>query len=95
MKVALAYHDKQVLPDGSIVEFKIWQLAEPVIGSKHQLKYSLFYGVPGKRLVGYDNERVKGDHRYYENRQERYGFRDVEGLMSDFMADVGRLRGEK
>ena len=28
MKAALAYHDKQVLPDGSIVELKIWHLAE-------------------------------------------------------------------
>ena len=95
MKAALAYHDKQVLPDGSIVELKIWHLAEPVIGSKHQLKYSLFYGVPGKRLVGYDNERGKGDHRHFADRQERYEFRDVEKLMSDFLADVRNLRGEK
>ena len=95
MKVALAYHDKQVLPDGSIVEFKIWQLAEPVIGSKHQLKYSLFYGVPGKRLIGYDNERGKGDHRHFEDFQERYEFQGVERLMSDFLADVRQLRGEE
>jgi hypothetical protein len=42
----------------------IWEVASPVIGSAHKLKYSLFYGVNGKRLVGYDNERGKGDHRH-------------------------------
>ena len=94
MKAALAYHDKQVLPDGSIVELKIWHLAEPVTGSKHQLKYSLFYGVPGKRLVGYDNERGKGDHRHFSDRQERYEFRDVDKLVSDFLADIRQLRGK-
>ena len=95
MKAVLAYHDKQVLPDGSIVELKIWHVAEPVTGSKHQLKYSMFYGVAGKRLVGNDNERGKGDHRHFEDRQERYEFRGVERLMSDFLADVRQLRGEK
>jgi len=30
-----------------------------------RLKYSLFYGRAGSRIVGYDNERDKGDHRHY------------------------------
>lgn len=94
MKAVLAYYDKQVLPDGAIVEMKIWQLANPVSGSRHRLKYSLFYGMPGKRLVGYDNERGKGDHRHVEDRQEQYRFRTVEKLVFDFLADVRRLRGE-
>ena len=94
MKAALAFHDKQVLPDGAIVEMTIWEVASPVVGSAHRLKYSLFYGVNGKRLVGYDNERGKGDHRHIEDRQERYVFKTVELLMADFLADVHRLRGE-
>jgi hypothetical protein len=28
MKVVLAFYDKQVLPDGAILEMKIWQLAK-------------------------------------------------------------------
>lgn len=44
MKARLAFHDKQVLPDGSIVEMKIWEVPKPVPGSSHRLKYSLFYG---------------------------------------------------
>jgi hypothetical protein len=94
MKAVLAFHDKQVLPDGAIAEMTIWEMARPVVGSAHELKYSLFYGANGKRLVGYDNERGKGDHRHIEDRQERYVFKTVELLMADFLTDVGRLRGE-
>jgi hypothetical protein len=91
----LAFHDNQVLPDGAIVEMKIWELAAPVTGSAHKLKYSLFYGVEGERLVGYDNERDKGDHRHIGDHQERYVFKTVQLLMADFLADVRRLRGER
>jgi hypothetical protein len=94
MKGVLAFYDKQVLPDGAIVEMKIWQLAKPVRSSAHKLKYSLFYGFPGKRLVAYDNEPGKGDHRHFEGEEAAYNFRTVEKLMADFLADVRRLRGE-
>jgi hypothetical protein len=95
MKAQLAFHDKQVLSDGAIVEMKIWELATPVVGSTHQLKYSLFYGLDGERIVGYDNERGKGDHRHIEGKQQRYEFTSVERLMADFLADVRRIRGEE
>lgn len=62
--------------------------------SMHRLKYSLFYGRHGERLVGYDNERGKGDHRHYGGHEEVYLFRSVEALLADFRADVERLRGE-
>jgi hypothetical protein len=94
MKAVLAFYDKQVMSDGAIVEMKIWQLANPVRGSSHRLKYSLFYGFAGERLVGYDNEPGKGDHRLIEGKEEQYAFSTVETLMADFLADVRRLRGE-
>ncbi len=94
MKAVLAFYDKQVLPDGAIVEMKIWQLTGPVRGSVHKLKYSLFYGFPGNRLVGYDNEHGKGDHRHIEGTEENYTFSTVEELIADFLADVSRLRGD-
>jgi hypothetical protein len=94
MKAVLAFHDKQVLPDDAIVEMTIWEVARPVVGSAHKPKYSLFYGAKGKRLVGYDNERGKDDHRHIEDREERYVFKTVELLMADFLTDVRRLRGE-
>jgi len=94
MKARLAFHDKQVLADGSIVEMKIWELQVPAPDSKHRLKCSLFYGWPGRRLVGYDNERGKGDHRHIQGTEEAYAFSTPEQLIEDFMADVRRSRGE-
>ncbi len=58
----------------------------------HGLKYSLYYGRAGVRLVGYDNERGKGDHRHYGGREEPYEFSTPERLVADFLSDVARLR---
>lgn len=51
------------------MEMTLWQVPEPVAASAHRLKYSLFYGYPGKRLIGYDNERGKGDHKHVGDRE--------------------------
>lgn len=58
----------------------------------HGLKYSLFYGFPGFRLIGYDNELGKGDHRHYGDTEEPYSFSSVEQLVTDFETDINRLR---
>ena len=64
MKATRIFYDRMDYPDGAIMEMTIWEVPTPVSGSTHLLKYSLFYGRPGQRLVGYDNERGKGDHRH-------------------------------
>jgi len=94
MKATRIFYDRMDLPDGAIVEMIIWQVPKPVPGSVHGLKYSLFYGYPGERLVGYDNERGKGDHRHMDGIEQFYAFTTVEALIADFLADVKRLRGE-
>lgn len=94
MKATRAFHDRGEYPDGAIVEMTIWVVSAPVVGSVHAFKYRLFYGYPGKRIVGYDNERGKGDHRHIEDREERYVFSSVEKLVSDFLSDVRHVRGE-
>jgi hypothetical protein len=94
MRARLAFHDKQVLADGSIIEMRIWELPESAKGSKHRLKYSLFYGRSGRRLVGYDNEPGKGDHRHVKGLEETYAFSTPEQLIEDFLADVRRAQGE-
>jgi hypothetical protein len=63
-----------------------------VAASVHRLKYSLFYGYPGRRVIGYDNERGKGDHKHLGDRQLEYHFTSVEQLVADFLADVHRER---
>lgn len=64
MKAVRIFYDKALLPDGSIVEMVIWQLPSASPERPHGLKYSLFYGFDGQRIVGYDNERGKGDHKH-------------------------------
>ncbi len=90
----LAFHDKSAYPDGSIIEMSIWELSSSVSGSKHTLKYSLFYGFPRKRIIGYDNERGKGDHKHIDEHEESYLFMSVDQLMADFLSDVAKARGK-
>ncbi len=78
--------------DGHILRIRIWDLPSPVPPSEHRFKYSLFYGVPGARTILYDNERGKGDHRHYGDREESYRFEGIEALIADFLSDVRRLR---
>lgn len=70
------------------VEIVIWHLPKPVPPSEHPYKYRLVYLVEGKRVIGYDNERGKGDHKHLGDREEAYGFVSPQRLMADFMADV-------
>jgi len=88
----LLYRQKSVLSDGAILEMVIWQLSAPVEGSRHSYKYRLYYGRSGKRIVGYDNERPKGDHRHIDGVEASYAFTTVENLVRDFMSDVQARR---
>lgn len=93
MKAKLLFRDKYLYRDGAIREMTLWQLPKANKERPHGLKYSLFYGFPGKCLVRYDNEQGKGDHRHYGDREESYIFRSVQQLVDDFKADIARLRG--
>lgn len=71
---------------------KLWLVSNPVRGSSHSFRYSLFYGREGERIIGYDNEPGKGDHRHYANHEEPYPFTTPEQLVRDFLADVRAAR---
>ena len=71
-----------------IVEIAIWKLPEPVMPCQHHYKYRLVYVVEGVRVVGYDNERGKGDHCHYRALESPYRFDSLENLLADFWADV-------
>ena len=79
---------KRRYDDGMILEMVLWEVPAPVHGSRHRLKYSFFYGNENGRLIGYDNEAGKGDHRHYGDRQEAYVFTTPEQLFEDFLSDV-------
>jgi hypothetical protein len=95
MKAELLFHQRIDYDDGAIVEMALWRVPAPVSPSTHGLKYSLFYGRPGVREVGYDNERGKGDHRHFRGAESIYAFSTVEKLMEDFWSDVRTLRSER
>lgn len=95
MPADLVIRERMIFEDGAILEIRIWRLPAPLPPSGPVLKYSLFYGRPGERLIGYDNERGKGDHRHYKTREEAYRFESIEKLLADFRADVEALRGGK
>jgi hypothetical protein len=90
MHAVLIRDRKLLLADGSIIQIRIWRLPAPTDERPHGLKYSLFFGRPGERIVGYDNEVGKGDHRHYRSREEPYRFTTLETLIGDFEADVRR-----
>ena len=95
MKADLLFHQRIGYDDGAIVEMLLWRVPLPVPPSAHNLKYSLFYGRPGVREVGYDNERGKGDHRHLQGIETVYVFSTAEQLIADFWTDVRSVRGEK
>ena len=90
-KAELLIRQRDVLPDGILIEIKVWQLPRPDTERPHGLKYSLYCGQNGKRLVGYDNERGKGDHRHIKTREEAYVFNTLEQLIQDFYSDAFRM----
>lgn len=92
-RAVLVYEDKRLIEGGFILQGRVWLVPEAVVGSRHSYKYSLFFGRSGERLVLYDNEREKGDHRHYGSHEEPYGFVGLEQLLRDFMSDVARVAG--
>ncbi len=76
------------------MEIKVWRVPNPVQPSKHEYKYSLFYGRPNLRLVGFDNEQGKGDHMHVAGAERPYSFTDLDQLLADFFAEVRKIGGE-
>jgi hypothetical protein len=95
MKAELLFHRRIDYDDGAIVEMVLWRVPAPVPPTGHSLKSPLFYGRPGVRGVGYDNERGKGDRRHFQGRETNYTFTTVEQLVADFWKHVRTLRGEQ
>jgi hypothetical protein len=68
----------------------VWNVPTVVPPSKHLFKYRLVFVRNGQRLVGYDNERGKGDHKHINGQELNYRFVDIDTLMRDFLHDVER-----
>jgi len=93
MKAIELFRIKQAYGIG-IFEIVIWQLPEPVPPSEHPYKYRLVYVVNNERVLGYDNERGKGDHKLVGKIESPYHFTSPAQLMADFMTDIKGLNHE-
>ncbi|MFM8445155.1 MAG: DUF6516 family protein [Methylococcus sp.] len=56
---------RDVTDKGHLIEMVVWRVPQPVPPSVHPYKYRLVYIVEGIRVVGFDNERGKGDHCHF------------------------------
>ena len=83
---------KNINPDGSILEIVIWKVPKPVPPTEHGYKYRAVYVVDGLRIVGFDNERGKGDHCHIDGKELPYAFKGVDQLLEDFIAAVETRR---
>ncbi len=94
MKAELLFRYRTVFEEGYFLRVIVWKTPENVPPSTHGLKYSLFYGRPGERIVAYDNERGKGDHRHYRSTELPYEFTSLAKMLQDFEMDVKNERGD-
>ncbi len=90
MNAELIYRTKETHGQG-LIEVVIWRVPHPVPPSEHLFKYRLVYIVDGKRVVGYDNERGKGDHKHLGEQEVAYTWVSPQQLMLDFMRDIDEV----
>jgi len=83
---------KDITAEGAILELVIWKVPEPVPPTDHGYKYRAVYVVDGIRIVGFDNERGKGDHCHLDGKEVPYTFQGVDQLIEDFIAAVAARR---
>ncbi len=69
----------------------VWRVPMPVPPSEHLFKYRLVFVRDGQRIVGYDNERGKGDHRHLGEKERAYRFVDEAKLLEDFWQDIKKV----
>ena len=91
---ALIIRERRIDASGGLMEIKVWRVPSPVPPSEHDYKYSLYYGRHGVRLVGYDNERGKGDHMHIAGTEQPYRLVSLRQLLADFFAEVRKAGGE-
>lgn len=92
MKAELIHRFRDVTPEGAIIEMVVWRTPEPVPPTTHGFKYRLVYVVNGERVIGFDNERGKGDHCHIDGGEQPYTFTTVDQLVEDFIALVEQRR---
>lgn len=92
MSATLITRFTDIAAEGGVIELVVWRVPEPIAPSIHQFKYRAVYAVGGVRLVGFDNERGKGDHWHLHDRERACEFSTVEKVIEDFISAVAAAR---
>jgi hypothetical protein len=92
IKAELITRFKSMAEDGGVMEPVVWRVPRPVPPTNHGYKCRAVYAVDGVRVVGFDNERGKGDHCHLYGRELPYTFTSVDALVEDFIAAVDAAR---
>lgn len=92
MKATLLTRFRSVDEHGGVIEMVIWHVPEPVPPTTHGFKYRLVYLRNERRIVGFDNERGKGDHMHLGSQELPYSFSDLDTLIEDFIAEIEYLK---
>jgi hypothetical protein len=92
MDATLIIRRRLTFADRDFAEMVVWALPTPVPPTTHGFKYRLVYIVDGQRVLGFDNERGKGDHRHDGDQEIPYAFHDIDGLLGDFVQAVEEWR---
>ena len=88
MKAKLLFKDRGQVSRDAFYEATVWAVPEPVPPSEHGFKYSLVLIEKGVRVIGFDNERGKGDHQHLGQEEFVYPFVSVDQLLADFFKEV-------
>ena len=91
MQAELITRFKDVTDDGGVIELVVWRVPNPVPPTSHGYKYRAVYAVNGVRVVGFDNERGKGDHCHLHGRELPYRFTTVDALIEASHRFAGNL----
>ena len=92
MQAQLITKFKNMTPDGGVIELVVWKVPTPVPPTEHGFKYRAVYSLNGVRIVGFDNERGKGDHCHLDGKEVPYTFVGIDQLVEDFIAAVAARR---
>lgn len=78
--------------EDGVIQVIVWKVPKPVPPSEHGFKYRLVYVKNGQRVVGFNNERGKGDHCHLDGQEYPYTFVSLEQLGEDFAAEVAKRK---
>lgn len=94
-RAVLLQYDEIYDEEGWRMVIKVWKV-RPSQTSPEGVDYSLSLISPDEeRVVGYDNHWPKGHHRHVLGEEGPYDYKGIEALITDFKADVARVKGRQ